>query len=231
MPLAATRAVPQYAVDAIRRLIETEGYAPGAALPAQRELAERLGVSRASLREALSTLSALGLVSVQPGRGVYVQAANGAAEGQWPFADEVTAAHVFQLRFALEGFAAGLAAVTLSPADLDRLDDNLGALHRALRANELEQAAVLDFDFHRQLLLAADNPTMLAVITTSPERFHESQKLPFVRPERALETWQEHRRILRALTRRSPAAAQKAMREHIRNAALRSGTPFPVPAV
>ncbi len=72
---------------------------------------------------------------------------------------------------------------------------------------------------------------MLAVITSSPERFHESQKLPFVRPERALETWQEHRRILRALSRRSPAAAQKAMREHIRNAALRSGTPFTVPAV
>ncbi len=108
MPLAATRAVPQYAVDAIRRLIETEGYAPGAALPAQRELAERLGVSRASLREALSTLSALGLVSVQPGRGVYVQAATGTVDGHWPFADEVTAAHVFQLRFALEGFAAGL---------------------------------------------------------------------------------------------------------------------------
>ncbi len=115
MPLAATRAVPQYAVDAIRRLIETEGYAPGAALPAQRELAERLGVSRASLREALSTLSALGLVSVQPGRGVYVQEATGAPDGHWPFAGEVAAAHVFQLRFALEGFAAGLAAVTLGP--------------------------------------------------------------------------------------------------------------------
>ncbi|ALZ86497.1 GntR family transcriptional regulator [Pseudomonas oryzihabitans] len=230
MPLAATRAVPHYAVDAIRQLIETEGYAPGAALPAQRELAERLGVSRASLREALSTLSALGLVSVQPGRGVYVQEATH-ADGPWPFTGEVTPAHVFQLRFALEGFAAGLAAMTLSPADLDRLEVNLGALHRALRANELEEAAALDFDFHRQLLLAADNPAMLAVITTSPERFHESQKLPFVRPERALETWQEHRRILRALTRRSPAAAQKAMREHIRNAALRSGTPFPVPAV
>ncbi len=141
MPLAATRAVPQYAVDAIRRLIETEGYAPGAALPAQRELAERLGVSRASLREALSTLSALGLVSVQPGRGVYVQAATGTVDGHWPFADEVTAAHVFQLRFALEGFAAGLAAVTLGPADLDRLEVNLAALHRALRANELEEAA------------------------------------------------------------------------------------------
>ena len=123
------------------------------------------------------------------------------------------------------------AAVTLGAADLDRLEVNLAALHRALRANELEEAAVLDFDFHRQLLLAADNPAMLAVITSSPERFHESQKLPFVRPERALETWQEHRRILRALSRRSPAAAQKAMREHIRNAALRSGTPFPVPAV
>ena len=73
MNASAPRAVPEYALQAIRRLIEDEGYRPGDALPSQRDLAERLGVSRASLREALSSLSALGLVSVQAGKGVFVQ--------------------------------------------------------------------------------------------------------------------------------------------------------------
>jgi GntR family transcriptional repressor for pyruvate dehydrogenase complex len=53
-------AVPEAAFQAIRKLIAEQGYGPGDSLPSQRDLAVRLGVSRASLREALSSLSALG---------------------------------------------------------------------------------------------------------------------------------------------------------------------------
>ena len=69
------QAVPEAALQAIRKLIKEQGFGPGDALPSQRDLAVQLGVSRASLREALSSLSALGVVSVQPGKGVFVQAA------------------------------------------------------------------------------------------------------------------------------------------------------------
>nr|WP_269086215.1 FCD domain-containing protein [Pseudomonas frederiksbergensis] len=62
------------------------------------------------------------------------------------------------------------------------------------------------------------------------KRLLESQKLPFIRAERAMETWQEHRKILRALARRASGAAQKAMQEHVRNAALRTGVSFVTPA-
>ena len=68
-----SRAVPEVALQAIRKLIADEGFGPGDVLPSQRDLALQLGVSRASLREALSSLSALGLISVQPGKGVFVQ--------------------------------------------------------------------------------------------------------------------------------------------------------------
>ena len=68
------QAVPEAALQAIRKLIKEQGFGPGDALPSQRDLAVQLGVSRASLREALSSLSALGVVSVQPGKGVFVQA-------------------------------------------------------------------------------------------------------------------------------------------------------------
>lgn len=221
------RAVPEIALQAIRQLIRDGGYQPGDALPSQRDLAEQLGVSRASLREALSSLSALGLVSVQPGKGVFVQEPPAPAPSfAWPYAEQVSAVDTFQLRYALEGFAAGLAALYLTAADIDELEANVEAMRQELRAGRFDSAAHLDFAFHQRLLEASGNRAMLQVITASQDIFLESQKLPFIRPERAMETWQEHRKILRQLARGNQAGAQRAMQEHIRNAALRTGVGF-----
>lgn len=229
-----SRAVPEVALQAIRKLITEQGFGPGDALPSQRDLAVQLGVSRASLREALSSLSALGVVSIQPGKGVFVQAPVELPRGEgapaWPFASQASPLEIFQLRYALEGFAAGLAAVTLSTFDLDELEDNVAAMREQLRAGDFEAAAKLDFEFHRRILLASGNQAMLSILTASADIFLESQKLPFIRAERAMETWQEHRKILRALARRASASAQKAMQEHVRNAALRTGISFIAPA-
>ncbi|QLG96076.1 FadR family transcriptional regulator [Pseudomonas yamanorum] len=225
------QAVPELALQAIRKLIAEEGFGPGDALPSQRDLALQLGVSRASLREALSSLSALGVVSVQPGKGVFVQAMDEPAGFAWPFAAQATPLDIFQLRYALEGFAAGLAAVTLTTDELDLLDDNVEAMHKELKASDFEAAARLDFEFHQRILLASGNQAMVSILSASVEVFLESQKLPFIRPERAMETWQEHRKILRALARRASAASQKTMQEHVRNAALRTGIAFITPVM
>jgi len=229
-----SRAVPEVALQAIRKLITEQGFGPGDALPSQRDLALQLGVSRASLREALSSLSALGAISIQPGKGVFVQAAvdlpRGDSAPTWPFAAQASPLEIFQLRYALEGFAAGLAALTLSTFDLDELEDNVAAMREQLRGGDFEAAAKLDFEFHRRILLASGNQAMLSILTASADIFLESQKLPFIRAERAMETWQEHRKILRALARRASAAAQKAMQEHVRSAALRTGIAFIAPA-
>ncbi|WP_347928298.1 FadR/GntR family transcriptional regulator [Pseudomonas helvetica] len=228
-----SRAVPEVALHAIRKLIAEQGFGPGDVLPSQRDLALQLGVSRASLREALSSLSALGVISVQPGKGVFVQAVeqSPAVSGvSWPFAAQASPVDIFQLRYALEGFAAGLAAVTLSADELDALEDNVAAMRDELRAGDFDAAARLDFEFHRRILLASGNQAMLSILTASAELFLESQKLPFIRAERAMETWQEHRKILRALARRASGGAQKAMQEHVRNAALRTGISFVTPA-
>jgi len=103
-------------------------------------------------------------------------------------------------------------------------------MREQLRSGDFEAAAKLDFEFHRRILLASGNQAMLSILTASADIFLESQKLPFIRAERAMETWQEHRKILRALARRSSVAAQKAMHEHVRNAALRTAIAFVAPA-
>lgn len=229
MHASVSRAVPEYALQEIRRLIDEQGYRPGDALPSQRDLAERLGVSRASLREALSSLSALGVVSVQPGKGVFVQVPSRVDATErfvWPFAAQITAADTFQLRFALEGFACGLAAGVLTAEELDVLEDNVERMRVELRAGDFEQAARLDFEFHQRILAASGNQAMFALVTSSADIFLESQKLPFIRSERAMETWQEHRKIVKALARHASGAAQKAMQQHIRAAALRTGIAF-----
>ncbi|MFB3305117.1 FadR/GntR family transcriptional regulator [Pseudomonas sp. AMR01] len=223
------QAVPEAALQAIRKLIKEQGFGAGDALPSQRDLAVQLGVSRASLREALSSLSALGVVSVQPGKGVFVQAVDDAPGFAWPFAAQATPLDIFQLRYALEGFAAGLAAMTLTLDELDSLEDNVEAMRKVLKAGDFEAAARLDFEFHQRILLASGNQAMVSILSASAEVFLESQKLPFIRPERAMETWQEHRKILRALARRASATAQKTMQEHVRNAALRTGIAFVTP--
>lgn len=228
-----SRAVPEVALLGIRSLIAEHGYGPGDVLPSQRDLALQLGVSRASLREALSSLSALGVVSVQPGKGVFVRApldSSPAGEGlSWPFAAQAAPAEIFQLRYALEGFAAGLAAVLLTADELDALEDNVHSMREHLRNGDFDAAAQLDFDFHRRILVASGNHAMAAILTASADIFLESQKLPFIRTERAMETWQEHRKILRALARHSSASAQKTMQEHVRSAALRTGIAFVTP--
>ena len=230
---SSARAVPEVALLAIRKLIDERGFAPGDALPSQRDLAVQIGVSRASLREALSSLSALGEVSVQPGKGVYVQSMDEpaliATASDWPFAAHACPQDIFQLRYALEGFAAGLAAVRLTRDELDVLQDNVDALRSELKAEDFVQAAHLDFEFHQIILRASGNQAMASILITRADIFLESQKLPFIRPERAMETWQEHRKILRALARHASGAAHKAMCEHIRHAASRTGITFVTP--
>lgn len=228
------RAVPEVALLGIRSLIAEHGYGPGDVLPSQRDLALQLGVSRASLREALSSLVALGVISVQPGKGVFVRAALEPAAltvqaAPWPFTGQATPVEIFQLRYALEGFAAGLAAVSLPAQELDALEDNVRAMREELRNADFEAAAQLDFDFHRRILVASGNSAMAGILIASADIFLESQKLPFIRSERAMETWHEHRRILRALARHSSAVAQKSMQEHVRSAALRTGISFATP--
>nr|WP_239989874.1 FCD domain-containing protein [Pseudomonas syringae] len=104
------------------------------------------------------------------------------------------------------------------------------AMRLELRAGDFEAAARLDFEFHRHILVASGNQAMLGIVTAGADIFLESQKMPFIRAARVMETWQEHRKILRALARHASGPAQKAMQDHIRGAALRTGIVFVSPA-
>ena len=134
-PAFAQEALYQRIANHVRKLIETKQLEPGERLPAERELAQMLGVSRVPIREAMRTLAAQGLIEVQRGRGMFV--APRAVEAT---IDELTVAllkqrdafeHLFAVRRLLEPAACRWAASRTDPEDIGRLHQIVGALAHA----------------------------------------------------------------------------------------------------
>ncbi|BAN24084.1 FadR/GntR family transcriptional regulator [Caballeronia insecticola] len=221
--------VTDAAIATIRERIESSVYPVGSLLPAQRQLSEELAISRASLREALSTLEALGLLHIRPGKGVYVNSAQASNAHPWRFDDQASLPDTYQMRFALEGFVARLAAHSIGDSDIDWLDDNLESLRGALEEAELDEAAQLDFAFHMRIVSLAGNAAIESILRGSAEIMKESQRLPFYRRELVLSTYHEHAVIIEALKARDGEKAGMAIERHIVNAAQRAGVHFPVP--
>src|SRR5436190_21652682 len=137
---AARTSVVAKAAREIQEMIRSGRFAPGADLPGQRELAAELGASRASLREALSILTTLGMVRVEPRRGTFVPETAEPEEAQRPFDDvqwrfgaRYTPEEVYQFRVIAEGQAASLAAMHLSDEELGLLQRNQQVFKEATR--------------------------------------------------------------------------------------------------
>jgi GntR family transcriptional regulator, transcriptional repressor for pyruvate dehydrogenase complex len=202
--------VTDAAIATIRERIEAGVYPVRSLLPAQRQLSEELAISRASLREALSTLEALGLLVIRPGKGVYVERAQASAAAQsWRFAAQSSLPDTYQMRYALEGFIARMAALAVSDSDLAWFEENITAMQTALACDELDEAARLDYDFHMRIVSIAGNAAIESILSSSADVMKESQRMPFYP--------------------RDSAAAGKAIETHISNAAQRAGVYFPTP--
>lgn len=224
-----TQTVTEVATETIRGRIERGDYPVGAPLPAQRQLSEELEISRAALREALSTLEALGMLTIRAGKGVYVQSAQAVNGHAWRFAEQSSLPDTYQVRYALEGFAARMAARAVTEDDIAWLDENVDALRDAFVSGDLDAAAQLDFDFHMRIVAVAGNGAIETILRSSAEIMKESQRLPFYRHELLQSTYQEHRAIVDALKSRDCEAAGRSIEAHITAAAQRAGVFFPTP--
>jgi GntR family uxuAB operon transcriptional repressor len=200
--------------DRIQHLIRDEGITPGARLPAERDLAAKLSVSRASLREALIALELGGVIEVRGGSGVYVSALpepdKGVAEvGPGPF--EVLAA-----RRLIEVEIAGIAARAATPAAVDEILKavlEMESSHANKSSNE--QA---DRNFHLAIGRATGNSALVSTLDylwnqrgTLWQRLKEHYQTEELRQD----TLKDHRRILEAIAAHDPAGARKAMRAHL----------------
>lgn len=218
--------VPQAAARRIQEMIHAGDLRQGEMLPPQRELSERLNVSRASLREALSVLETLGLLRTEPRRGTRVTATEvlgDTALHPWRFGKRYSLSEVYQFRFVTEGYAARLAATRTSTAELNTLKQSLRDFKDAVRERDLVASSQLDFGFHKLIMEHSGNRVFTDLHGSFGSVLLESQRLPLAQHERLWEPVNEHENIVQAIEKRDPDGASYFMHVHITRAADRVG--------
>ncbi len=196
---------------------------PGTILPTEPEFAHQLGVSRAVLREALSALAAKGLVESRRGSGTRVAPAESWNQFDAAILDarrrsgamESVLADLIEARLIVECEVAALAALRLTEAHRRSLDFELAKMRDNLERPAVYAAA--DAEFHRTLLLAADNAVLLRMVEPIRTLIAYAQSLTdTTRPEqrRALG---EHEAIADAIARRDSDTARRIMKLHLIN--------------
>jgi GntR family transcriptional repressor for pyruvate dehydrogenase complex len=220
--------VSQATAALLQTMIEEGRLAVGAALPPQRELARELSVSRASLREAMSTLAAKGLLSIEQGRGTFVRS-RAVAEpepAQWRFSGQYSPAEVFQFRYIAESHAAQLAAMNHTQQDIDNIRSNLDAFRQAVRDADIVAFARVDFEFHHMIIRFSQNRLLADMHRDFSIVLSESQRLPLDKKDLLWDAVNEHERIAEALDMSDPAGAAYYMRQHLSRAGNRAGITF-----
>ncbi|MBB5215919.1 FadR/GntR family transcriptional regulator [Parapusillimonas granuli] len=207
--------------------IQRKDWAATGKLPGQRQLAEEMGVSRASLREAITMLEGLGLLRSEAGRGVFIaepgEAGLGSAYGRWPFQGRYPLRDVYLVRAQLEELAAMLAASVVTESGLERLRDTVRLMQAAADVGDLVSMAEGDHAFHACMFELAGSPLLLDILAGIEDVVEGSRQVAFANPARVNEPIHEHMLIIEALATGSPEKAGLAMRHHLNNVADRSG--------
>lgn len=220
--------IANIAAQALQRRIAQGEFPAGSALPSQRELSEQLSISRASLREAISTLEALGLVRSQPGKGVFVTAGQRPDPAHPPRGTAaMTPQALIEFRAVLEPAWAALAALRIDDAGRDRLEATQRGMEAALKNCDLVMASDWDLQFHLLLAELSGNPGLMNIASLFSEHIGHSLRLPFSNPAGIWEPADEHRRIIDAIGAGDALRARDAMRHHLAAAARRVGIDFP----
>lgn len=218
MPLKAVapRRLYRQIADQIRSLIGNGEFAPGARLPAERDLARQLGVSRPSLREALIALEIEGLLDVRVGSGIYV-ARPGERARHAELADASGPFEVIRARRLIEGECAALAARHASPLQLRAIRRAHAYMQKEARRNHNPLHA--DRAFHVRIAEAAGNSALELVVQTLWDQrvgpLYRALEVKLEYPAMAAETLREHQAVLNAILARRPAVARTAMRRHM----------------
>jgi DNA-binding GntR family transcriptional regulator len=201
----AERSLDDQVHDILLARIARRELCPGEHL-VEAEIAEQMGVSRTPVRAALRTLIAEGLVEKRNNRGCIVAKH-----------DLSDICRMFELREAVEGMAARLAALRGETAHVVALWDDCEALERAQREGRPTEFARHDLEFHRCVIRASDNPFIARVANAEAVIARTFSDYPAPLSEPWLMEF-AHRAVVEAIEARDPDAAEAAMRRHVREA-------------
>src|SRR5262252_8066565 len=162
----------------VRDLIERKRLRPGDRLPAERDLAIQIGVSRPTVRMGLHALAAMGCVQSRHGAGTFIPAGppaldSGALSLQAALHD-FTHTQMYDARRILEVGAAGLAAECATPEQLASLAEEVANLFASM--DNPQRFLVHDINFHRQVAAASGNPIIAAVVEMVSALYYEQRR-------------------------------------------------------
>jgi len=204
---------------------------PGKKIPSERQLAEKLGVSRPLIREALKELCGRGLVQTEHGRGSFVADMVPAVGQESPLAHLFkdhprTLYDLLEVRELLEGQAAYLAAQRGTDEDFYRITQAFEAMEQTAElrdtghCDEAQMDAKLDHTFHRAISEASHNPVLVHTLQSLSQLTLNSVLASvnnlYHRPEQRQQINRHHRQIYNAIISRQSDWAQKAATQHIR---------------
>jgi len=205
----------------IEQLISSGQLQQGDRLPPERELAEKLGVARGVVREAVKLLGARGLVTVQPGRGTFIaeMSSDSVSDHLGRFFRLGNKSHsdLNELRRILEVEVACLAAQRAKPEHLAEMKRAIQEMDSNIKSAERYVAA--DMDFHLALAKATRNEMFPLLIEVLADLLRESRHMIFQvagAPERG-QLW--HQRIYEAVMGHDTVAAREAMHQHMQQVA------------
>lgn len=213
-------------IDYFKNLISKGDLKPGDHLMSERALATMLGVSRASLREALRVLEILGLVSIVQGKGIYVLQPD--AKSLQTFIELIISMHptisssVSEARFIIECQAAQIAIKRASPEEIASIRNALKKMEDIPQGDTLaEMVSKADFEFHKQIINATHNSFLMLlydIIELVLERSNfERWREALARSPKARDIIiQEHRDICRAIEMKEGEKAKNFILHHCR---------------
>jgi GntR family transcriptional repressor for pyruvate dehydrogenase complex len=215
--------VYQNIIEQIKASIERSELVPGDKLPSERELAERLSVSRSAVREAISVLESAGMVRIMQGIGVFLEEdrhkdlsarMNGIIHQQG-----MNLVELLEVRQGIEGQAAYLTAARRSQLDLKVIENAYEGLQNAVL--EQKVAAAEDYQFHISIVEASRNQMLLQAVKLFSDRFqqglHKSRSESMRIPGKSQVVLEEHLKIIEAIREQNAEKAQKAMWQHLQN--------------
>lgn len=228
MPIQAVepRRLYRQVADQLRQLINAGEFPVGTRLPTERELAEQLGISRPTVREALIALEVEGHIRIRVGSGIFVNAASEAPPPTPDFNEGPL--ELLRAREFIEGAIASEAAVHAGDSDIEKMDD---ALRRMEAVGDAAQEAVaLDREFHITVAGILGNAVLVRSIG---ELFDQRMNPYFERLSRYFEnkaSWraavQEHRAVRDAIASHNPEGAKTAMQKHLQMSQTRFSQNF-----
>jgi|SRR5215472_13120392 len=220
--------ISEVIVEQIRVLMRQGQLKPGDRLPPERDLCERFGVSRVTVREALRMLESSGLVQIRVGArgGAFVTAPSSDRVGEgltdMLTLSAISAADVTEVRMILEVGIVPLVCERATEQDIADLEKICERSEAALRSGEYSMDYSLEF--HTRVAQATHNPAVVMLVESFRGPIHMSlQQARKVAPEMGDLGTREHELFIEMVRHRAPDAATKIMREHLERTASRVG--------